>query len=334
MEVGRALTAYSLPLDPSVRSLYEFCNSDQHRGKSDEQLAQHITQVRDKAFAIAPWPCLGWFNFMPPPIRKAGTEGTYTRIVDHLRQNRDAKILDLGCCFAHDARALVQDGVEPGQIVNADLLAELMELGFELFQDSRDSPHIQGMRFEMTDVFNEDDIRRLQVPGGYHAIYAGSFVHLFPLGEAGRSPSSATTFCNGRRSSCLFSLPHTEQQEKCVAVLDRLLSKAPGSTIFGKQVGRPTGEEGVRDEDGFDRGPTGVPVDDKTGGRRGVYVHSTSSLAALFQRTGNNTTDSGWEARVDEVEIPRKAGDGVRLFNLERASSIPRHGLKFAMVRM
>lgn len=45
----RLVTNLSTPLDTEVRDLFRFTNPEKFSKFSDEQIAQHITQVRDKA---------------------------------------------------------------------------------------------------------------------------------------------------------------------------------------------------------------------------------------------------------------------------------------------
>lgn len=157
---------------------------------SEEDLALHISTVRDKAHDITPWPCLKRFHFIVPGIRIAAPEGIYETVIERLSGPGDKKILDLGCCFGQDARAIAQDGVNPSQIVASDLLQHFLDLGFDLFEDKEDQGKIKGMKFQKADVFNEEDLKSLRLLAGkdgkegrYDFIYVGSFLHLFERGE-------------------------------------------------------------------------------------------------------------------------------------------------------
>lgn len=45
----RLITNLGTPLDTEVRDLFRFTNPDKFANLSDEEIAEHITQVRDKA---------------------------------------------------------------------------------------------------------------------------------------------------------------------------------------------------------------------------------------------------------------------------------------------
>lgn len=249
---------------------------------------------------IAPWPCLGAcvlkffayilvkmanclhmsrspftgsFRFINPGSSQAGVNNTYGSIVEHLKVNENAKVLDLGCCFGHDARQLLKDGVRPSQIVACDLLPELINYGFELFGDEKDQGHLKGLRWEKVDVFNQEDIQRISQPNGYYAIYTGSFIHLFPL----------------------------KWQEKAVAAMKSLLSKEKGSQMWGRQVGVEKGKAGPKDRIvKGSRGPIGI-TEDEDGTRESPFYHDVISLKKLFEGSEPNEWDSQivyneWEA--------------------------------------
>ncbi|UZJ53137.1 hypothetical protein CBS101457_002457 [Exobasidium rhododendri] len=261
------VTKLSPPLDKEVRDLYRFTNAARFGHLSDEDLADHITQIRDRAYKIAPWPCLGGFRFLNPGIAFAGPPGTYASVVSHLKNNPKAKVLDLGCCFGHDARQLIKDGVRSDQITACDLLPELIELGFDLFGDEKGKGKIEGLQWEKVDIFNQQDIEKIRQPNGYHAAYVGSFIHLFPL----------------------------QWQEKVVEAIGELLSKDKGSIVWGRQVGVEEGKAGpmariVKSS----RGPTGIQADED-GCRESPFYHDANTLKKLFI---DHDSTIGWDGQV------------------------------------
>ncbi|PWN32388.1 uncharacterized protein FA14DRAFT_116025, partial [Meira miltonrushii] len=177
-----------------------------------EELAKHIQQVRTKIEAITPWPCLYWYSFLPHAgsIRNVSFSSTYQRILAHLRANPQAKILDMACMIGHDTRILLQDGVQPSQIVCSDLFPKLFSLGNEMFADSINDDHLCGTQWKVTDIFDQQMVDNLRIPGGFYAIYAAKFIHLFTQA----------------------------QQVQVVAILKSLLSEEAGATLFGTDCGR------------------------------------------------------------------------------------------------
>jgi hypothetical protein len=196
--------------------------------------------------------------------------------VDHLKANRVAKVLDLGCCFGHDARQLLKDGVQPTQIVACDLLPELLDLGFKMFGDEKDKGHLRGLTWDKVDVFNQQDIEKIKVPDGYHAIYIGSFIHLFPL----------------------------EYQKKVVIALDQLLSQEKGSKVWGRQTGTEQGQAGPRQRVvKGSRGPVGIP-ENEDGTRESAYCHDVDTLKNLFEEQGSGS----WDAKVLRYDLKSEKG--------------------------
>lgn len=191
----------SLPLPPGTRALFAWSNPERFARLSDEELGAHITRVRDLAYARTPWPCLGRFSFIDPGIRTAAGPETYAHVLQRLRPRpppqRSAKVLDLGCCVAQDARALVMDGTPAENVVASDLLQHFIDLGFELFADKEGQGRIAGMKFQTADVFNQSDVNKLKefaaAEGGYDVIYVGSFIHLFGHGQSNFPPSAPLT---------------------------------------------------------------------------------------------------------------------------------------------
>lgn len=180
-----------LPLQEATRSLFNWSN-EKFTEMSDEELGDHISEVRDKAHSITPWPCLKRFHFIVPGIRLAPPLGIYESVLQSLSDTTGSPtmLLDLGCCFGQDARAVAQDGIDPTRIVASDLLDHFLNLGFELFQDEEGKGRIKGMKFQQADVFKEEDLKKLRLLAGkdgkegrYDFIYVGSFLHLFERGE-------------------------------------------------------------------------------------------------------------------------------------------------------
>lgn len=219
---------------------------------------------------------LGGFRFLVPGICQAEPVSAYSSIRKRLQDNPQAKVLDLGCCFGHDARQLLKDGVRADQIVACDLVPDLITLGFELFGDKRDQGHNRGMTWEKVDIFNKDDVERIKQPHGYDAIYVGSFLHLFPF----------------------------EWQQKAMAAVNSLLSEEKGSVVWGRQIGVELGKAGAMERISKPyRGPTGIDAN-ADGTQQSPFFHDEATLQKLF----DGASHDGWEADVKTYEFSNERG--------------------------
>ncbi|CAF9935016.1 MAG: hypothetical protein ALECFALPRED_006214 [Alectoria fallacina] len=151
-----------------------------------DQVIAHIHAVRDKAWQIHPYPCLGRFRFLDLSI---SLHPLYPTVLARLKDSSPPQtFLDLGCCFGQDIRRLVADGAHGENLYGADLRLEFLELGYELFRDkgSLKAHFLEG------DVFEEGDGAEggkglSKLDGKIDVIYAASFLHLFAWEEQVRA---------------------------------------------------------------------------------------------------------------------------------------------------
>ena len=159
----------------------------------------------------------------------------YEQVVSRVR-NGDT-LLDLGCCLGQDLRKLAFDAGTSTSLISVDLESKFLQLGFELF---RDSETFQG-HLEAGSVFDKSLLEPWQ--GKIDVIYLGSFLHLFNI----------------------------DQQKEVVIRLSELLSRRPGSTIFGRNLGADRGGEFHTESIGWD-----------------LYRHSHDTIKEFFE---GNVTD-------------------------------------------
>ncbi|KAL4884599.1 hypothetical protein BJY04DRAFT_215060 [Aspergillus karnatakaensis] len=175
-----------------------------YSGIPREDIIQHIHKIRDKAWDIFPYPCIGVFRFIE---FGAYLSPVYPQVVKRLSAGQT--FLDLGCCFGQDIRKLVFDGVPSANLIGVDLHPEFHTLGYELF---RDRSTLQA-QFIAQSIFDEDFLPEYH--GKIDIMYMGAFLHLFNF----------------------------EQQRVIMRQVMRLMRPEKGSMVFGRHVGAEMGGE-------------------------------------------------------------------------------------------
>ncbi|MCJ1398105.1 hypothetical protein MMC11_001302 [Xylographa trunciseda] len=193
---------YSAELEavgPAARELLE-----EYSKIPPEEVVPHVLAIRDRAWQIWPYPCIGQFRFLDLSI---SLQPAYPRILARLRSTTPpTTLLDLGCCFGQDIRKLVHDGAPAAALYGAELRAGFLDMGYELFRDRG----ALAATFVQADVFAEGDADALRaLDGAVDVVYTASFLHLFGWAEQVRV---------GKR-------------------IVRLLKGGKGGVVFGRQVG-------------------------------------------------------------------------------------------------
>ncbi|KAH7386098.1 hypothetical protein BKA66DRAFT_415218 [Pyrenochaeta sp. MPI-SDFR-AT-0127] len=184
-----------IDLKPETRELFEkYCNVP------PVDVASHIKNVRDGAFKIFPYPCLGHWGFLELSI---GKSPVYNELLDRLK-NGD-KLLDIGCCLGQAVRKLVQDGAPSENIYASDLKKDFWDFGLDLFLDKA----TLKTNFIEADIFDANSGLH-QLNGKVDIVWASSFFHLFDW----------------------------DGQVKAAKRTIQLLKPAPGSFICGRQGGK------------------------------------------------------------------------------------------------
>jgi len=139
-----------------------------------DQVVSHCLKIRDQAWDVFPYPCIGQFRFLDLSI---GLHPLYQEILSRMKTGKQ-KYLDLGCCFGQDIRRLVADGVPSENCYGSDLRLDFMQIGYKLFldEDALKTEFIAG------DVFDpESNLKKLE--GNMDVIHAAAFFHLFGWDE-------------------------------------------------------------------------------------------------------------------------------------------------------
>ena len=160
-------------LAPAARSLLE-----QHAGIPPAAVDARVEAIRERAWAVHPYPCIGRYRF---PDFSLPQHPAYPRVLGILRGPASPVgdtplLLDGGCCFGQDLRTALRDGVPAAQLRGAELRAAFVDLGHELFRDAETFPTDE--HFVIGDVL--DGARAFPMLQGTVAVlHAAAFLYLF-----------------------------------------------------------------------------------------------------------------------------------------------------------
>lgn len=180
---------------PAVRAVLE-----DYSGIPQDEVLNHVVKIRDEAWKIYPYPCIGQFRFVEPCFTHLSKE--FDETVRRLRNGE--KFLDMACCFGHAVRELVHGGAPAENIYGCDLQHDFIELGYKLFQDRGKLPS----KFFTADIFDPSSAL-VEYEGYFNIVHAAKFFHLWGY----------------------------ETQLVVSKALVKLLRPEPGSMITGSQIG-------------------------------------------------------------------------------------------------
>ncbi|MCJ1347442.1 hypothetical protein MMC31_005667, partial [Peltigera leucophlebia] len=209
-------------LTPAGRQLLE-----EYSGISASEVEAHIYKIvsvlkidnislRDMAWEIFPWPCVGQFWFVSFFL---SLHPAYPSVLARFRSSDSTstpiKFLDLGTGLGQDLRKLAFDGVPVQSLYGSDIAPEYERIGHQLF---RDGDRFTG-RFIVADFFEEDPEKSglAKTEGSWDVINIMLILHLFDL---------------------------PTQIQACRRIL-KLLSRKPGSMVIGEQTGSTEPREHV-----------------------------------------------------------------------------------------
>ncbi|KAL9102172.1 MAG: hypothetical protein Q9163_002646 [Psora crenata] len=230
-------------LTPAARTLLE-----QYSKVDPAQVESHIYRIRDKAWGIFPWPCVGEFWFLSFGLSKHPLY--HTQVLPRLKAGES--LLDLGSCLAQDLRKCVFDGAPTANLYASDLFAEYEDLSYELWRDRDRFPsghYIADDILADNEKFSAGNLMMKLGPCQTDIITITMFLHLFDY----------------------------KNQLKAATRILRLLSYKPGSLILGSQAGVVEAMEQ----------PLKPPFDNAgRGGKRTVFRHSPASFTRLWEEAG------------------------------------------------
>ena len=137
-----------------------------------DQVLSHVQTIRDQAWDLFPYPCMGMFSFIKMHISK---NPAYPTVLNSLLANSDETLLlDLGCGFGQELRPLAAAGVPTTSLFGIDISDGFIELGFQLFNDKATM---------QSQIVAADLLASAATPahldGKVNFIFAASFFHLF-----------------------------------------------------------------------------------------------------------------------------------------------------------
>ncbi|KAI9686044.1 MAG: hypothetical protein M1822_004027 [Bathelium mastoideum] len=188
-------------LPPAVRNFFE-----QYSNISEGEVQSHVLAVREQAWQIYSYPCIGQMKFLDFPL---ATMPSYAAIVARLSDpGSDCRLIDVGCAFGADLRKLVLNGAigSNGRLTGLDIEPKFIDLGFELFQDRHSFPG----RFVVANILDDAPANPAHsLARSADIVHAAAFLHLFRWDE---------------------------QVQACICLI-RLLKDQPGTMVLGRQFG-------------------------------------------------------------------------------------------------
>ncbi|GAP86912.1 putative porphobilinogen deaminase protein [Rosellinia necatrix] len=176
---GREHYANSIPGDYSqFREVLE-----KYSGIPPNEVEAEIIKIRNKAWDIVKYPCIGDFNY----ARDADfdDDATTRLAIERLRApGSEETYLELGAFIGQTIRRLAFAGVEPRRLYATDLHPEFIELGYEQFRDragavGTDATFVAGDLLLSPDAAYAAGAVATALDGRVSIARASNFFHLF-----------------------------------------------------------------------------------------------------------------------------------------------------------
>ncbi|KAI0472211.1 hypothetical protein F4859DRAFT_522162 [Xylaria cf. heliscus] len=163
-----------------------------------DQQAEHIHLIRDKAWEVRAYPCIGLGVWLTPQLRRLPV---YESIMTQVRNG--ASLMDVGTFIGHDLRRLAYDGAPSEKLIGVDIV-NFSELSYEFF---RDRGRFHGRFIEADFLSSSPEL--LALKGQIDIVVVSQLLHQWDW----------------------------ENQAKALETLITFTKPAPGSSIVGNQIG-------------------------------------------------------------------------------------------------
>ncbi|KAK3385502.1 hypothetical protein B0H63DRAFT_183533 [Podospora didyma] len=160
----------TVTIPPQARELLE-----KYSRIPPDRLEQTVINLRNRAWLTWPYPCIGQFRFLK--LSLANRDDLYPRLLARLQAGDT--ILDLGCCLGQDIRKLAFDGAPATSLFGAELKADFIDLGYELF---RDRDRANRATFFQADILDQEG-PLAEYRWQFDVLNLGMVVHLFSRAE-------------------------------------------------------------------------------------------------------------------------------------------------------
>ncbi|KAK0705716.1 hypothetical protein B0H67DRAFT_497836 [Lasiosphaeris hirsuta] len=183
-------TAYLATIPPEIESGRHLLQRYSHIAAED--VDAHIFRIRDKAWAVFPYGCIGnfWFLNLQPLLQ----DDLFQRVLYRLRSPGSTEsFLDVGCCLGLVVRHLAAEGVSSERLYGTDLQPLFLDLGYELFCD-RDMAKSQATFVAGDMVRDNHDAAFQPLVGKIDVIYATAFFFLFERHDQLRAAKRMVSF--------------------------------------------------------------------------------------------------------------------------------------------
>ena len=143
----------------------------------EDEVPDHCQRIRDKAWNIRAYPCIGLGVHLQPPLLTLNSE--YKWIVEKLKTNPETRFLDVGTFLGIEPRVLYYDGVPANRIIANDVV-DFWTLGQEFFRDG-DSEFIRDVEYLQADMMmvREEGGAWETLRGGVDVINMCQILHQF-----------------------------------------------------------------------------------------------------------------------------------------------------------
>lgn len=151
---------------------------------------------RDAGFAVYPWPCIGRLRFLSLNL---STYKEYPDILQTLKSDPSARLLDVGTCFGQDMRKLVADGVDQSHLAGLDLVSDFKALGSELFRDA----DTFNYDFYVRDIL-DDNADWAPLEKQFDILHITSFLHIWNREKQLQAAQRLVTFAKPKPGTLII----------------------------------------------------------------------------------------------------------------------------------